>query len=294
MAVGGRGERPAVTHFELAEPLAGASLLRLKLETGRTHQIRVHLAAIGHPVLGDPLYGVPGGQIGLRRQFLHAARLAFAHPADGHRVELDERAPGRPGRGARARPRRAARDRALRQSRRGGATLREHRDRRDRRGRDGHERRLSPRAARRARAAARQAGRGGRPLGRLGRACCARTTRIPRSSRWRATAASSWPTCSRARAPTRASSTAATWPWARPTASRASARAIEAMRSQGVVVEQLDNAQIRALEPRLAAGVAHDRRLRARRTACASRCSSPTASRRPPSASAPASPSARA
>ena len=93
MAVGGRGERPAVTHFELSEPLPGASLLRLKLETGRTHQIRVHLAAIGHPVLGDPLYGVPGGQIGLRRQFLHAARLGFAHPADGHRVELTSELP---------------------------------------------------------------------------------------------------------------------------------------------------------------------------------------------------------
>ncbi len=88
MAVGGRAERPAVTHFELAEPLVGASLLHLKLETGRTHQIRVHLAAIGHPVIGDPLYGVPGGQIGLRRQFLHAARLAFAHPVDGRRMEL--------------------------------------------------------------------------------------------------------------------------------------------------------------------------------------------------------------
>src|SRR4051812_5340387 len=88
MAVGGRGERPAVTHFELSEPLPNASLLRLKLETGRTHQIRVHLAAIGHPILGDPLYGVPGGQIGLRRQFLHAARLGFAHPLDGRRVEL--------------------------------------------------------------------------------------------------------------------------------------------------------------------------------------------------------------
>jgi 23S rRNA pseudouridine1911/1915/1917 synthase len=88
MAVGGRAERPAITHFELAEPLAGTSLLRLKLETGRTHQIRVHLAAIGHPVLGDPVYGVPGSQIGLGRQFLHAARLAFAHPADGRRVDL--------------------------------------------------------------------------------------------------------------------------------------------------------------------------------------------------------------
>jgi 23S rRNA pseudouridine1911/1915/1917 synthase len=93
MAVGGRAERPAVTHFELAEPLQGASLLRLKLETGRTHQIRVHLASIGHPVLGDPTYGVPGGQIGLRRQFLHAARLAFAHPADGRRMELQSELP---------------------------------------------------------------------------------------------------------------------------------------------------------------------------------------------------------
>jgi 23S rRNA pseudouridine1911/1915/1917 synthase len=93
MAVGGRAERPAVTHFELAEPLTGSSLLRLKLETGRTHQIRVHLAAIGHPVLGDPLYGVPGTQIGLRRQFLHAARLAFTHPADGRRIELSSELP---------------------------------------------------------------------------------------------------------------------------------------------------------------------------------------------------------
>jgi 23S rRNA pseudouridine1911/1915/1917 synthase len=88
MAVGGRAERPAVTHFELVEPLVGSSLLHLKLETGRTHQIRVHLAAIGHPVIGDTVYGVPGGQIGLRRQFLHAARLAFTHPVDGRRLEL--------------------------------------------------------------------------------------------------------------------------------------------------------------------------------------------------------------
>ena len=93
MAVGGRAERSAVTHFELAEPLAGMSLLRLKLETGRTHQIRVHLAAIGHPVLGDPTYGVSGAQIGLGRQFLHAARLGFEHPADGHRVELTSELP---------------------------------------------------------------------------------------------------------------------------------------------------------------------------------------------------------
>ena len=93
MAVGGRGERPAITHFELAEPLVGTSLLHLKLETGRTHQIRVHLAAIGHPVLGDPLYGVPGTQVGLRRQFLHAARLGFTHPIDGRRMQFESELP---------------------------------------------------------------------------------------------------------------------------------------------------------------------------------------------------------
>jgi 23S rRNA pseudouridine1911/1915/1917 synthase len=93
MAVGGRGERPAVTHFELAQPLKGASVLRLRLETGRTHQIRVHMAAIGHPILGDPTYGVPGTQIGLRRQFLHARRLAFSHPVDGRRIELASELP---------------------------------------------------------------------------------------------------------------------------------------------------------------------------------------------------------
>ena len=121
MAVGGRAERPAVTHFELAEPLAGMSLLRLKLETGRTHQIRVHLAAIGHPVLGDPTYGVSGAQIGLGRQFLHAARLAFEHPADGRRVELTSELPPDLAEALeRARGRRARRLVQLPQSRRGG------------------------------------------------------------------------------------------------------------------------------------------------------------------------------
>src|SRR5579884_1655186 len=73
--------RPARTHFELERLLAASALLRVRLETGRTHQIRVHLAAIGHPVCGDPLYGVPG-RYGLRRQFLHADRLSFPHPRD--------------------------------------------------------------------------------------------------------------------------------------------------------------------------------------------------------------------
>jgi 23S rRNA pseudouridine1911/1915/1917 synthase len=87
MAVGGAGQRDARTHFTLERTLAGTSLLRLRLETGRTHQIRVHLRAIGHPVAGDPEYGT-AGLLGLRRQFLHATRLAFAHPITGEPVEV--------------------------------------------------------------------------------------------------------------------------------------------------------------------------------------------------------------
>jgi 23S rRNA pseudouridine1911/1915/1917 synthase len=87
MAVGGAGAREARTHFTLERALAGTSLLRLRLETGRTHQIRVHLQAIGHPVAGDPEYGTPG-LLGLERQFLHATRLAFDHPITGERVEV--------------------------------------------------------------------------------------------------------------------------------------------------------------------------------------------------------------
>jgi 23S rRNA pseudouridine1911/1915/1917 synthase len=87
MAVGGAHAREARTHFELDRALPGCSLLRLRLETGRTHQIRVHMQAIGHPVVGDPEYGA-GETLGLRRQFLHAARLAFAHPIGGERVEV--------------------------------------------------------------------------------------------------------------------------------------------------------------------------------------------------------------
>ena len=79
--------RPAVTHFAIEEELPGFTLLRVHLETGRTHQIRAHLLAIGHPVAGDPEYGTPG-QLGLERQFLHARRLSFTHPASGKRAEF--------------------------------------------------------------------------------------------------------------------------------------------------------------------------------------------------------------
>jgi 23S rRNA pseudouridine1911/1915/1917 synthase len=87
MAVGGLNPREARTHFTLDRALKSSSLLRLRLETGRTHQIRVHLQAIGHPVSGDPEYGT-AGQFGLQRQFLHATRLAFDHPLTGQRVEV--------------------------------------------------------------------------------------------------------------------------------------------------------------------------------------------------------------
>jgi 23S rRNA pseudouridine1911/1915/1917 synthase len=79
--------KEAVTHFEVEELLAEHTLLRVRLETGRTHQIRAHLAAIELPVSGDPVYGVRR-DLGLRRQFLHAARLAFAHPLTGAAIDV--------------------------------------------------------------------------------------------------------------------------------------------------------------------------------------------------------------
>jgi 23S rRNA pseudouridine1911/1915/1917 synthase len=84
--------RAAVTHFELEELLPGHALLRVRLETGRTHQIRVHLAAIELPVAGDPTYGV-ARDLGLERQFLHAARLAFAHPVTGEPLDVSSPLP---------------------------------------------------------------------------------------------------------------------------------------------------------------------------------------------------------
>ncbi len=81
--------REAVTHFEVEREYPGTTLLRVTLETGRTHQIRAHLQAIGLPVVGDPEYGIPGG-LGLDRQFLHAERLSFENPAGGR---VDVRSP---------------------------------------------------------------------------------------------------------------------------------------------------------------------------------------------------------
>ncbi len=83
--------REAITHFELLEQLPEHALLRVRLETGRTHQIRVHLAAIDLPVVGDRVYGAPG--LGLERQFLHAARLAFTHPLTGEQVDVESPLP---------------------------------------------------------------------------------------------------------------------------------------------------------------------------------------------------------
>jgi 23S rRNA pseudouridine1911/1915/1917 synthase len=83
--------RPSVTHYDTIEAFRSASLIEVILETGRTHQIRVHMSAIRHPCAGDRLYGadpVLAARLGLNRQWLHAVRLGFAHPADGHHVEF--------------------------------------------------------------------------------------------------------------------------------------------------------------------------------------------------------------
>ncbi len=85
------GGKPSVTHYEVLEAFRSASLLEIHLETGRTHQIRVHMAALHHPCVGDLTYGadpVLATRVGLHRQWLHAVRLAFEHPGTGHRIEL--------------------------------------------------------------------------------------------------------------------------------------------------------------------------------------------------------------
>jgi 23S rRNA pseudouridine1911/1915/1917 synthase len=88
--------RPSVTHYDTLEAFRAASLIEVILETGRTHQIRVHMSAIRHPCVGDRLYGadpVLAAHLGLTRQWLHAVRLGFAHPADGRRVEFTSNYP---------------------------------------------------------------------------------------------------------------------------------------------------------------------------------------------------------
>ena len=95
----GRGKR-AVTHYRLVSPLREASLIECRLETGRTHQIRVHMASIGHPLLGDAAYGRTRpahrallAQLGFARQALHAARLGFIHPVTSCAMSFDSNIP---------------------------------------------------------------------------------------------------------------------------------------------------------------------------------------------------------
>ena len=92
MSIDSEDPREARTHFEIERLLSAAALLRVALDTGRTHQIRVHLAAIGHPVCGDPQYGIRG-RYGLTRQFLHATRLAFVHPVTGAEIDVSSPLP---------------------------------------------------------------------------------------------------------------------------------------------------------------------------------------------------------
>jgi 23S rRNA pseudouridine1911/1915/1917 synthase len=92
MAVSGAASRQARTHFEALELLPRETYLQARLETGRTHQIRAHFAAIGHPLTGDSTYG-GAERYGLHRQFLHAHRLAFAHPRSGERLSFTSELP---------------------------------------------------------------------------------------------------------------------------------------------------------------------------------------------------------
>ena len=86
MCVTQRGGRSAVTHWEVVRRYKGYTHIRCKLETGRTHQIRVHMAYIGHPILGDTVYGRKKPELGQSSQCLHAGALCFQHPRDGHPV----------------------------------------------------------------------------------------------------------------------------------------------------------------------------------------------------------------
>lgn len=93
MAVTDKNSRPAVTHWEVIARYRGYTHVRCVLETGRTHQIRVHMAYIGHPLLGDFTYGAPSPDRGLEGQCLHARRLKFIHPRSGEATELETELP---------------------------------------------------------------------------------------------------------------------------------------------------------------------------------------------------------
>jgi 23S rRNA pseudouridine1911/1915/1917 synthase len=93
MAVSGAASRQARTHFTVLELLAAETYVEVRLETGRTHQIRAHFAAIGHPLVGDSTYGGER-KYGLERQFLHAHRLDFDHPVGGERMSFASELPG--------------------------------------------------------------------------------------------------------------------------------------------------------------------------------------------------------
>lgn len=93
MAVTVKNSKPAVTHWQLLASYRGYSHILCRLETGRTHQIRVHMASIGHPLLGDFTYGAPSPEKGLAGQCLHARRLRFVHPRTGERICLETALP---------------------------------------------------------------------------------------------------------------------------------------------------------------------------------------------------------
>ncbi len=93
MAVTEKNARPAVTHWEVLTRYAGYTHIRCRLETGRTHQIRVHLASIGHPLLGDGVYGAPCPEKGLEGQCLHARTLKFIHPRSGEQIVVESPLP---------------------------------------------------------------------------------------------------------------------------------------------------------------------------------------------------------